>query len=285
MRSDDILQAQRKLRSKLLDDRQTLPWQPARDLAAQLLLYLDDPNQCWKAGAEWLREMVDADRVDGGFAQPGQALYAPQIEALRPDRFVPSVVGVQMNALDRGITTVWASNGIVVFDDVGHDGSMGAEMRSQLRDIGTRTKLSVVLRNGDRPLGLMCADWLEHKRSWTTSVGANLTLFACSVLGPVLAVAQQLAADDAVLTATLPQVLEPAPVHPALAELTPAELKIARMVARGMSYKEIARELNRSFSTVDHQLRSVRDKLGVQSTARLVRMLADLLPVASQRAH
>ena len=69
-------------------------------------------------------------------------------------------------------------------------------------------------------------------------------------------------------------------MHPALAGLTSAELKIARMVARGMSYKEIARELNRSFSTVDHQLRSVRDKLGAPSTARLVRMLADLLPAA-----
>ena len=42
-----------------------------------------------------------------------------------------------------------------------------------------------------------------------------------------------------------------------------------------MSYKEIARHLNRSFSTVDHQLRSVRTKLGVRSTSRLVRLLSD----------
>lgn len=280
MRSDDILQAQRNLRAKLLDDRQTLPWQPARDLAAQLLLYLDDPNQCWKAGAEWLREMVDADRVDGGFAQPNQALYAPQIEALRSDRFVPSVVGVHMNALDPGVTTVWATDGIVVFNDVANEGRMSAEMRAQLRDIGTRTKLSVALRDGDRPLGLMCADWMEPKHAWTASVGANLTLFACAVLGPVLAVAQQLAADDAVPAASMPLLADPVPMHPALAGLTSAELRIAHMVARGMSYKEIARELNRSFSTVDHQLRSVRDKLGAQSTTRLVRMLADILPQA-----
>ncbi|MCO5397608.1 LuxR C-terminal-related transcriptional regulator [Ralstonia soli] len=280
MRSDDILRAQRNLRSKLLDDRQTLPWQPARDLAAQLLLYLDDPNQCWKAGAEWLREMVDADRVDGGFAQPGEALYAPQIEALRSDRSVPSVVGVQMNALDPGVAAVWASDDIVVFNDVAHDGRMSPEMRAQLRGIGTRTKLSVALRNGNRPLGLMCADWMEPKHAWTAAVGANLTLFACGVLGPVLAVARQLAADDALPMPTAPHVPDSVPVHPALAGLTSAELKIARMVARGMSYKEIARELNRSFSTVDHQLRSVRDKLGAPSTARLVRMLADLLPAA-----
>lgn len=280
MRSDDILQAQRNLRSKLLDERQTLPWQPARDLAAQLLLYLDDPDQCWKAAAEWLREMVDADRVDGGFAQPGDALYAPQIEALRPDRFVPSVVGVNMNALDPGVRTVWASDGIVIFNDVANDGRMSAELRSQLRGIGTRTKLSVALRNGDRPLGLMCADWMEPKHAWTATVGANLTLFACGVLGPVLAVARQLASDDALVAPVVPQAPDRVPMHPALAGLTCAELKIAHMVARGMSYKEIARELDRSFSTVDHQLRSVRDKLGAPSTARLVRMLADILPPA-----
>lgn len=280
MRSDDILQAQRNLRSKLLDDRQTLPWQPARDLAAQLLLYLDDPNQCWKASAEWLREMLDADRVDGGFVRPGQPFYAPQVEALRPDRLVPSVVGVNMSALDPGVVTVWETDGVVVFNDVGHDGPMGAQLRSQLRDIGTRTKLSVALRNQDRPLGLMCADWLEPRRAWTASVGANLASFACSVLGPVLAVAQQLAADDAALTAAVPGVRDPASTHPSLAQLTAAELRVARMVAKGMSYKEIARALNRSFSTVDHQLRSVRDKLGVSSTARLVRMLADILPPA-----
>ena len=60
-----------------------------------------------------------------------------------------------------------------------------------------------------------------------------------------------------------------------LAELTPAERKVADLVATGMSYKEIARHLNRSFSTVDHQLRSVRTKLGVRSTSRLVRLLSD----------
>ena len=42
----------------------------------------------------------------------------------------------------------------------------------------------------------------------------------------------------------------------------------------GLSYKEIARRLNRSFSTVDHQLRSVREKLGVRSAGQLVRVLA-----------
>lgn len=51
--------------------------------------------------------------------------------------------------------------------------------------------------------------------------------------------------------------------------LTPAERGVARLVAEGLSYKEVARKLERSFSTVDHQLRGIRAKLGASSTARL----------------
>jgi DNA-binding CsgD family transcriptional regulator len=100
-----------------------------------------------------------------------------------------------------------------------------------------------------------------------------------AVLGPVMGAARSLQGEG-------PD--EQRPPVPAgavggqspLAELTPAERKVALLVATGMSYKEIARHLNRSFSTVDHQLRSVRTKLGVRSTSRLVRLLADQAFVA-----
>src|SRR4029453_4075301 len=71
--------------------------------------------------------------------------------------------------------------------------------------------------------------------------------------------------------------VDPAPAGEAwavLRGLTPAERRGAQPAAPGMSYKEIARQLNRSFSTIDHQLRSVRQKLGVRSTGRLARLPA-----------
>jgi DNA-binding CsgD family transcriptional regulator len=71
---------------------------------------------------------------------------------------------------------------------------------------------------------------------------------------------------------------------PLLAKLTPAERRVAELVAAGLSYKEIARRLDRSVSTIDHQLRSVRFKLGARSNSRLVRLLADQLAAAPQAA-
>lgn len=278
MQTEGFLQAQKALRSRLLDDRNTLPWQPVRDLAAHLLLYLDDPGQCWRLTVEWLRDLLDADRVDGGFALPTQALYSPQAEATRPGRNVPSLVGEPMNVQDASVAGVWAARGPVFFDDVAEQGHIGTQMRTHLLAIGTRSKLSVALWDAGRPVGLLCVDWLEPAQIRTDACIEPLTLLTEAVLGPVLAVAQQIAAtvhtgDDAT-----------EPRDTALAALTPAELRIAHMVAKGMTYKEIARELNRSFSTVDHQLRSVREKLGVSSTARLVRCLSEMMPVAPSTA-
>ena len=59
--------------------------------------------------------------------------------------------------------------------------------------------------------------------------------------------------------------------------LTPAERGVAKLVAEGLSYKEVARKLGRSFSTVDHQLRSIRAKLGARSTARLNVLLGRIM--------
>ena len=61
--------------------------------------------------------------------------------------------------------------------------------------------------------------------------------------------------------------------------LTPAERSVAQLVAEGLSYKEVARKLGRSFSTVDHQLRSIRAKLGAPSTARLNVLLGRMMNV------
>jgi DNA-binding CsgD family transcriptional regulator len=88
------------------------------------------------------------------------------------------------------------------------------------------------------------------------------------VLSPILATSRRLGMEPSLLT-----------------QLSPAERRVAELVAAGLSYKEIARRLDRSVSTIDHQLRSVRRKLGARSNSRLVRMLADQLAAAPPAAN
>lgn len=57
--------------------------------------------------------------------------------------------------------------------------------------------------------------------------------------------------------------------------LTPAELSVATLVARGQPYKVVARNLNLSLATVRNQLHSVYGKLGISNKARLAQCLGD----------
>jgi len=64
MNDDEILALQRALRRRFFEGPQAVRWRPGRELVAQLLLYLDSPERCWALVAKWLRETLDADRVD-----------------------------------------------------------------------------------------------------------------------------------------------------------------------------------------------------------------------------
>lgn len=57
--------------------------------------------------------------------------------------------------------------------------------------------------------------------------------------------------------------------------LTPREIETARMLARGLSNKEIARELQLSIATVKNHVHSVLQKLRVCSRAQVATLLVD----------
>jgi DNA-binding CsgD family transcriptional regulator len=60
------------------------------------------------------------------------------------------------------------------------------------------------------------------------------------------------------------------PSQPAArAQLSNAEIRVVRLAACGLSYKEVARRLGKSPNTVDNQLRSARAKLNVRNQVEL----------------
>lgn len=296
MNDDAILQRQRSLRRQLFEGSGAIRWRPGRELAAQLLLYLDDPRACWQLTADWLRDTLDADRVDGGFGgyvDSSGAVhdYIVVSEAQRSSLPLPSVMGWRFDATDPGLSAVWsdAAPALTLIRDVSQERAMSERLRGALRGVSTAAKLALPVRNAQQPLGLICADWHRSAPRWNAEVCNQLGSFADEALGPVLAAANQamLPMDEApdaerplgpsTTDALVGRADSTAALQAAMAQLTPAERRVAQLVANGLSYKEVARQLGRSLSTVDHQLRSIRDKLGVRSTARLVHLLGQAL--------
>lgn len=260
----EVLTAQKMLRARLLDHRSAVSWRPGRELAAQLLLHIDEPMDCWQLTVEWMCGAFEVERVDGGYATPAQRTYMlGSAEACCADLEIDSLRGIAIDNHDPGVAWIWSSSRPVVFAEIPQARRLSRGLRQRLMAAGTASKIAVALRESGKPFALLCIDHVEKRCDWTAEQYARFQSLSGEVLGPILWTAERLQADAS------------AHVDAGdIDDLTPAELRVAMLAATGMSYKEIARSLGRSFSTVDHQLRSIRRKLGVQSCTRLARLLA-----------
>lgn len=265
MRTDPLLNTQREWRARLFEGNGALSWHPGREIAAQLLLYLDQPNTCWDLTTRWLRNVLDADRVDGGwggYQGPAGAIdYVPVAEHQRPSLGLPSARGLRFSAGSAAIRSVWHSDGLQVTPSVRRSQTMDHGVCEQLLALGTQAKLALPLWCDGKPVGILCADWRHEAPVWQADQCEALVAFTRQALGPLLG-------SVGTPEEHTPPVRRPTP-------LTAAERQVARLIVEGLSYKEIAWQLQRSLSTVDHHLRSMRSKCGVQSTARLARWLRE----------
>lgn len=276
----DVYGAQRQLRAYLLESP-NIRHKPARDLAAHMLLHLDDVSACWTVATQWLRDTLDCQRVDTGFGRPEDREYFPGFaESKNADYDVPSFGGFAVDNRDPIMRAMWAGNKPIVFADIKQDRRVTPWLRKRMSGARTKSKIGAALRTRNGGFGLICADWTEHL------VPNNADLFDCfeqtvtDVLSPIIAVAKD------VTEVKKPQAVinhEAASVFHygrrgsgALDALTSAEVEVARLVAQGLSYKEIANIRGRSLSTIDHQLRSIRSKMGVSSTSNLIRLLSNI---------
>lgn len=274
----DVFAAQRRLRGQLLD-RPAIRYAPARDLAAHMLLCLDDLPACWALATNWLRVELGCHRVDTGFgAQLSKDYFPGYAQAKTADYDVPSFGGTAVDNRDGAMQAMWLKPRPLVFADIKQDSRITMRLRQRLSGARTKSKFAGALRTSDGSYGLICADWTEHY------VPPEADLYDCfehtvaDVLGPIIAVAK--AIDDLrnghaslqagnLATDTLGFFR-----GGSLLALTRSEIEVARLVAKGLSYKEIALSRGRSFSTIDHQLRSIRQKTGASSTSALISLLA-----------
>lgn len=278
----DVFETQRRLRSQLLD-RSVIRHAPARDLAAHMLLSIDDLTSCWSIATNWLQAELDCHRVDAGFGVARAKNYFPgYAEAKNSNYDIPSFGGAVVYNRDPAMQAMWLGSRPVIFADIKQDRRITTYMRRRISGARTKSKIGGALRTSHGSYGLICADWTEHFVPQESGLYDCFEKTVDDVLSPIIAVAKEIADQDATSRRGCQEHGDPTYVTldlsglPSLEGLTSSELEIARLVAQGLSYKEIARIRGRSFSTIDHQLRSIRQKTGVSSTSALVSLLAKI---------
>jgi len=267
------LSTQLKLRDHLFASPSRITWRPARDLAAHMLLFIDDCERCSTIAVDWIRSELRCSRVDTGVGHSGDITYVPgYAESRDPDVNIPSIMGLRVGN-GAGMQVMWAAGRPVVFRDVGGDSRLDPELHDMLVNIGTTSKMSAPVAFRGRSVGLVCADWVGRAIPNSSVLYERYESVVGEVLGPIL-----VAAHDLERMRFPVGRLEPDATtrneDQYRGSLTPAELKVAWLAASGMPYKVIADRLNKSFATVDHQLRSIRRKLHVRTHAELAAVLA-----------
>jgi DNA-binding CsgD family transcriptional regulator len=178
---------------------------------------------------------------------------------------VPSLCGLAIDPNSTSSHALVACERPIVFLDVPHNADFGAQLSRQFAARGTAAKMAVVLRTRLGPFGFACADRVGAEDGSISDRQFDLfDRVAREVLGPILGSAAILEKHTRPIAASVTD----------LSTLTAAERRIASMVSQGASYKEIAVAFNRSVHTVDHQLRHIRQKLGVDTHAKLVQCLS-----------
>jgi DNA-binding CsgD family transcriptional regulator len=247
-----ILNTQRQLKKQTLDH-----WRDGnevlRSACAEMILSIDDPAQCWQILANAMRAFVDCDRVDAGPCTRDATQYSPIAQADRRDIDVSYLVGLSLPNFNPSLQQLWRTQIPLVCNDLRQDSRLNPTLGQLLKTSGTRSFISLALAHEGSDLGLICLDHTESSQVWNLNQASQIQEFVTQKAAPILAASQQFDAH--------------------LHQLTPAERQVARLAANAQSYKMIARTLGKSFSTVDHQLRSIRRKLGVESHIELVRLL------------
>jgi DNA-binding NarL/FixJ family response regulator len=258
---------QQAMRAWLLDIRSSISFAPARDLAAHMLLSINDLTQAGNIAAQWLQERLNAERVDGNMGCPADDVYRRGRWESSVPQGVPSTKGSVVDNTDPGMRYVWDSKIPIVVNSVFDEPAISHSARAALLATSTKSKMFMPLRTLDGiPFGLLCVDRVTAvHRTWDTAMVNLFGSVVREVVSPILATAKSLNNDIGLKQSSRPLVTK---------QLTEAEIKVARLAAQGLGYKEIARELERSVHTVDHQLRSIRTKLGISSHAKLVQFLA-----------
>jgi DNA-binding CsgD family transcriptional regulator len=220
-------------------------------MAAHMILLAADFNAMMQPALSYLCTRLGATRCDTGLGRPQDLWFVSTAQQTLPGAKVLDVVGLRVPNQHAVPQASWHSTRPLIFDvgdDPGCEDLKAAPALAESQVIMVRR-----LAYGPFAVGQVCADQVNERRPWVDAHLRVIDDITTCFMGPLAFLHAK---------AQSARGLQP----------TPAELDAIRLIATGLSYKEVARELGKSVRTISNQLTSARTRLGARNELELVRL-------------
>jgi hypothetical protein len=188
-----VQSTQSRLRDYLFGSQGRIAWCPARDLAAHMLLFIDNSESCSAIAVDWIRNGLGCSRVDTGLGHSSDIAYFPgYAESRDPDTEVQTYAGSRVNNTAEAMQLMWLSQRPIVFEEVADDSRFDTRLRNMLVSAGTKSKMAAPVAFRGRSVGLICADWVGRAIPNSSLLYEHYESVVCEVLGPILVASHEL---------------------------------------------------------------------------------------------
>lgn len=231
------------------------------DSVARMIISIENPAETVKIALGYMVDKLGVCRADAGFASPTDIEYTPITEYLNEATCPPSLIGFVMSNQHEVMQRVWGESSPVRYENVPTNPKLEG-LRDILLPIQSKSMLMQRLMWNTQPIGISCVDHTRKQHEWSDTEVEFMNHFCNVFFAPLAGISNYWHNPT---------------LHQMFKKPSESELEAVRLAARGLSYKQIASELNKSIRTIDNQLRNARLRLNASNQVDLIHKCAPWL--------
>jgi DNA-binding CsgD family transcriptional regulator len=251
----------RALKEFFIDSRQQSVSADMLDCAAHMIISIESPRDTVRIALEYMGRTLSVCRADAGFATPTDSEYTPLAQYLNENTKPPTLEHFVISNQHECMQRIWREKRPVRYEAVNSNPLLEG-VREALLETGTQSMLMQRLVWDTEPIGISCVDHTRVNHHWSEAEVDFMHQFCSLFFAPLAGISNYW--------------FNPS-LHQMFKKPSESELAAIRLAAQGMSYKQIAGQLNKSIRTIDNQLRHARQRLNVSNQIELIKKCAPWL--------
>ena len=225
------------------------------DCVAHMILSIENPTETVRIALTYMGGYLSTCRADAGFASPTDREYTPLAEYCSKKTKPPSVAEFIISNQHDVMQRVWRSRTPVKYESVATNPLL-KDVRDILQAIHSKSMMLQRLVWNKEPIGITCVDHTLREHEWKDSEVTFMHQFCTEFFAPLAGISNYWHNPT---------------MHQMFKKPSDSELSAIRLAAEGMSYKQIADQLNKSVRTIENQLRNARLRLNASNQAELIK--------------